>query len=223
MAEDDVENISATEDLSPERLQEILCDFEGQVNAPKDSISTLLLENDWSMIIKGHALIEGAVSFLLSEALDPRLRRVFTRVELGREDTGKLEFAKALGLLSSDERKFIKLVSNLRNLCAHDPSYLGFKLADYVKALDKQQRKNFETAVLFDITTEPGLSNWRKLVSDNPLAALGSAMMRIIVHVIGEGIELQRDKHLEQIHLDYAKAVLELNRMGNEDTDDKPT
>ena len=57
-------------------------------------------ENDWSFVIKLHALVEAAVSHLLTEQLHrSELSGLFARLEISNETTGKAAFVKALALL----------------------------------------------------------------------------------------------------------------------------
>ena len=95
-----------------------LSHIEQQLEAPAGSLATLPHHDDWSVLIKSHALVEGAVSSMLSAALDPRLRKVFSLLELGKDSTGKLEFAKALDMLTSEQRAFVRELSKMRNLVA---------------------------------------------------------------------------------------------------------
>ena len=76
----------------------------------------LLREDDWSFVIKLHAVLEAAVTNILVEKTGYRsLQGVFSRIDMGQEGEGKLAFAKALGLLASEERRYIKQLSELRN------------------------------------------------------------------------------------------------------------
>jgi len=63
-----------------------------------------------------HALMEAAVTHLLAERLgDAKLEEVFSFTEFANPRSGKLAFAKALGLLESDERRFLQRLAELRN------------------------------------------------------------------------------------------------------------
>ena len=78
-------------------------------------------ENDWSFVIKAHALAEAAVSHLLTEAVKrPELSDLFSRLDMSNKTTGKAAFVKALGLLGEEERRFVSAFSELRNRLVHD-------------------------------------------------------------------------------------------------------
>ncbi|MGH8635666.1 MAG: hypothetical protein ACREUZ_00870 [Burkholderiales bacterium] len=94
------------------------------------------------------------MSQMLAAALDPRLQAVFEKLELGRAGTGKLEFARALDLLTSDQVRFIRTLSELRNRCAHDLKHLDFTFGKHAAALDKQQLRNFIDSLVSIVPAE---------------------------------------------------------------------
>lgn len=122
--------------------------FEKELGLPDGFFTNLLVkEDDWSFIIKLHALVEAAVAHLLAATCGDKLLDVFSRLELSSLETGKLAFAKALDLLDKRERKFIRKLSEIRNSFAHDVTRAGATLAGYVARLDPQQFKAFREAV----------------------------------------------------------------------------
>jgi hypothetical protein len=126
-----------------------------ELGAPEGALMSLLTDNDWSMIIKSHALIEGAMTLLLTSALtETSLSPAFSRLPLSEDITGTLAFAKALGLLRPSERRFIKRLSELRNMLAHDPRHLAFTLKQYVSGMDKNKLTAFQDAVVFAVAPE---------------------------------------------------------------------
>lgn len=77
--------------------------FEKDIGLPAGFLVNLLIkEDDWSFIIKLHALVEAAVSHLLATICGEELLTVFTRLQLSSETVGKLAFAKALHTLDTD-------------------------------------------------------------------------------------------------------------------------
>jgi hypothetical protein len=139
---------------TPDFLQHI-SKLTKELGVPDGALLSLISDNDWSAIIKSHALIEGAMTLLLTSALDEAaLSPAFSRLPLGEDITGKLAFAKALGLLQPKERRFIKRLSELRNMLAHDPHHLGFTLKAYVEGMDKNQFKTFQDTLMFGVAPD---------------------------------------------------------------------
>lgn len=101
-------------------------------------------ENDWSFVIKAHALAEAAVSHLLTEQFKkPELADLFSRLDMSNKATGKAAFIKALGLLGENERRFISAFSELRNRLVHDVRNVNFDLLAYVEKFDKKEHETF--------------------------------------------------------------------------------
>jgi hypothetical protein len=122
--------------------------FEKEIGLPGSFFLNLLVkEDDWSFIIKLHALVEAAVSHLLATICGDKLLGIFTRLELSSDTVGKLAFAKVLDVLDSDERTFIRKLSEIRNSFAHDVRQAGATLAAYVARLNKDQLKALKVAI----------------------------------------------------------------------------
>ena len=158
--------------MSPElrRVFEfVLAVFNKHLQLPENTTLGILSGDDWSFVIRSHAVIEALVSALLATQLDRRLVPLFNRLELGDVDFGKLAFAKALGLLSSDQRRFISLLSTLRNKLAHNPKHLSFNFDAYFESLDKNQRTTFGKVLAGDLSGRQR-EQWMTLVPVRPRA-----------------------------------------------------
>jgi hypothetical protein len=120
-------------------------EFEQELGVKPGFLSKILEEDHWSMIIKLHALIEASVSHILQAKLQqPKLKSIFERLELSNKSTGKLEFAKALDLLDSEQRGFIRALSVLRNYLAHDPRQTEFNLKTHMMSMNSQKRNSLK-------------------------------------------------------------------------------
>jgi energy-converting hydrogenase A subunit M len=101
-------------------------------------------EEDWALIIKLHALIESAVSELLTAAFNnTSLKDTFSMLELSNKRTGKMAFINALGLLGDAERRYISSLSELRNKLVHNIKNVNYQLHEEVEKMDKQQFQRF--------------------------------------------------------------------------------
>lgn len=101
-------------------------------------------EEDWALIIKLHALIESAVSELLTEAFNKAsLKDTFSMMELSNKRTGKMAFMTALRLLGDAERRYISSLSELRNKLVHNIQNVNYQLHEEVEKMDKQQFQQF--------------------------------------------------------------------------------
>jgi len=147
----------------------VLAVFNKHLQLPENTTLGILSGDDWSFVIRCHAVVEGLVSEALARQLDRRLVPLFGRLELGGVDSGKLAFAKALGLLSSDQRQFISLLSTLRNKLAHNPKHLAFDFDAYFESLDKNQRATFCKVLAGDLSGQQR-EDWMALVREKPRA-----------------------------------------------------
>jgi len=132
-------------------------DLDGEVRKlidrlglPEGFYDGLLEEDDWSFVIKVHALVEAVVTHLIVVHLGEReLGRIFAVIELSDTRKGKWAFVKALGLLQEGELRFIRRLSELRNELVHDIQNVGFRFDRYLGALDENQRTAFAEAFGF--------------------------------------------------------------------------
>jgi len=138
--------------------------------------------DDWSFVIKMHALIEAMVSHLLTHAIgDTRLSEFFERLELSNPRTGKIVVAGMLELLEGPERRFIRLVSELRNRLVHNVRNVNFDLQTYYDGLDKNQRQGFLDGASWWYS--PGSSDLVGALKNNPQSILWFALLSLIVRI----------------------------------------
>lgn len=136
-------------------------------------------ENDWSFIIKVHALIEAAISHLLTEHLrKPELADLFSRLDISNKVTGKAAFVKALGLLGEPERRFISSMSELRNKLVHDVRNVNFDLSEYVETANPRDQELFLKN--FNLLSTEVTDDVRNLFLYDPRQALWYAAMAFL-------------------------------------------
>lgn len=192
---------------SPEEIKAVFEGIEKALGVPERSLGTLLFQDDWSFVIKAHALVEGAVTFMLASVLDKRLSRILALTELGKDQTGKLEMAKALKLLTDGERGFIRVLSKLRNIIAHDARYFGFELTAHLASQDSQQRKAFYESMLFDVEQDKR-AEVLEFVRENAKGGLAWCVTKIVLKATNSGQRALLHQEETKFHVDYAKAMM---------------
>ena len=126
-----------------DKLEDSLGRLEHDSGLPSGFCLALLQENDWSFVIKLHALLETAVSQLLVHALGgEELVDVFSALEMSNTKTGKLAFVKTLGLLPKAHLEFIRALSELRNQLVHRIRNVNFNMNEHFS----EERKKRSTA-----------------------------------------------------------------------------
>lgn len=113
---------------------ESIRELEQALGLPKGFCFKLIEEDDWSFVIKLQALLESAVSDLITHSLQrSELTRIFSLLAMSSEDTGKIAFVKALNLLPNGHIEFIKALSKIRNTVAHSIRNVDFDLVAHFK------------------------------------------------------------------------------------------
>ncbi|MGX7850932.1 hypothetical protein [Pseudomonas aeruginosa] len=130
--------------------KEAVNDLERELGLPKGFFNALVHEDDWSFVIKLHALFESALAYVVGHKLGEEVSGIIARLDMnGRR--GKVAFARALKIVSEDVERFLKLLSTLRNRCAHGVRQtVEFSLASYIQGLSRDERKEFLRAVRSD-------------------------------------------------------------------------
>jgi hypothetical protein len=105
-------------------------ELERKLVLPPRFCQDLLADDDWSFVIKAHAVVECALSQLLARALGvPQLEKVFARLGTSSPSTGKLAFLKALDIFEEDELRFMRKLSELRNQLVHHVENTSYSFA----------------------------------------------------------------------------------------------
>lgn len=119
-------------------------DLEKKIGLTHGFFNSLLREDDWSFVIKLHALFEAVCNDLLVYHIrETEIRPVVARLALNNESTGKLAFLTALRLIDKPEQRYIRALSKLRNTLVHDVLQSSFTLPDYVAALGEKGLNDF--------------------------------------------------------------------------------
>ncbi len=125
-------------------LLEAIAELELGTGVKTGFFTRLLAEDDWSFIIKIHALYEAAVSSLVTSKIGHvELDSFVSRLELGDKSRGKLKLVKALNLLDENERKFIFHLSEIRNAFVHNVKNTQVNLETYLEILDANKKESY--------------------------------------------------------------------------------
>ena len=124
------------------------------------------------------------------------LETIIERLETSNPKSGKIAFARRLGLVPAEAAKFIQYLSELRNTCAHLPRTYNFDLRKNIGALRRKQRAEWLRKVNFKIVyplrLKPGAPDMSEEHIANPRLALFRATFAVILYL-----------HCEWIKADY--------------------
>ncbi len=150
-----------------------------------DFLLDLLHENDWSFVIKSHALIEAATTEMIIHHLgEERLKGVVERLPLSDTQVGKIAVVKDLALLDDDQRKFVRWFSELRNKLVHRIENVNFTFKDHLKKLDNNQRTSWKKSVTWFARDDSDKKPWQTIAEENPKVALFMAVSQLVVECV---------------------------------------
>lgn len=125
-------------------VDETIARLETELGLTNGFFEGLAKEDDWSFVVKCHALMESACSYLLTSYFNnPSYADIFSCIEMSDKKTGKLAFLQAAGIIVPEEVIFIVALSELRNSLVHNIHRVPFKFQDHISNLDKNQQHSF--------------------------------------------------------------------------------
>lgn len=168
-------------DQALELLNELGATMAAELKEKTDFMLSLLDTDNWSMIIKSHALVESLVTELIvSQTEEHKLKALIERLPLSDAQIGKIKIAKDYELLSIPERAFVKRFSELRNNLAHKIENVTFDIDAYVSNLDKNQRKSWQSAFTWYEHGKEVKNSWSAATIGNPKLAIWLAVFMFI-------------------------------------------
>lgn len=142
---------------------------EKRLGVPAGTLITMASEDDYLLVIKMIATIEPAINELIAKGMsrpiglggDPAsafagIIEFTTRLPLNGRSS-KIEFAEALGVLKSSDKKFIDALSQIRNRYAHNIRNATRTLLEMVS--DAEKNNSTITTQLFRVPLTT--SNWQ--------------------------------------------------------------
>jgi hypothetical protein len=128
--------------------------IEGDLGLPAGFVAGISTDDDWSFVIKAHALAEATITQLVLAALGRAdLGSVLEATTLlGR--SGKLSMARALDLLGPETHRFVERLAQLRKGLIHDVRRMTFEFDTHLGTLSVSERDALERALLFLIPIE---------------------------------------------------------------------
>ncbi|MGU7780473.1 hypothetical protein [Burkholderia sp. PU8-34] len=130
---------------------------------PTAFFQALRAESDWSFVIKLHAVFEAVfVQALTGHLGQDCLADVFGYLEMSNVRSGKIAFARALGLVDHEGAKFLAALSTLRNDLVHKVRNVGFSFDEYVKGLNTDQLSRFTAEFTAQSAPKQETNDWNK-------------------------------------------------------------
>ena len=161
-----------------------LAALEEAFGLPQKFIDSLINEDDWSLVIKSHALLESACADMLCHYFGKyELDDIFAHLDMSNKKCGKIAFISSLKLLSKAERRFISELSELRNMLVHNASNVTFSLENYFSSLTKEKQERLSPAFnlrLERISTKNEIIEGVNLLIKQPRAVIWSSLTQCL-------------------------------------------
>jgi hypothetical protein len=192
--------------------EKYISDLEKKILLPKGFCESLISEDDWSFVIKTHALFEAALSQLLAHHLGkPELLDVLTRLETSNTSTGKLAIAKSLGYLEDEERRLIRSWSELRNALVHDVTNTSFNFKAHIMLMSADNQKKYLRNFYMEEWYQPNIETDKGFAEaiDNPKDFLYRGALSLLYQLsnyfewVDWDKEVEHQKWLKKKFLDY--------------------
>lgn len=155
--------------------------------------------DDWTFVIKMHALVEAALNHLLITHFEsPDLNEVVPLVPVDAS-LGKLTLIKAFKLLSPEACMFVDALSSLRNKATRDIRHFDFDLRQYVKGLKDKKREQWRTGMTCWIRSSHTPTEYERDMSVKfPRHAVFSCGAWIIANAVMREQTLKRPKKFHE-------------------------
>jgi hypothetical protein len=125
-------------------IEDAVKNLESRLKIHDGFFDALFDEDDWSFVIKSHALIESCATELLTNAIGRvELEDIFSHLPLGDKKVGKIKYMQSLSLIEMSEVRFIEAFSTLRNMLVHNVQNINFDFEKYYQQLNKDNKRNF--------------------------------------------------------------------------------
>lgn len=169
----------------------------------------LLKEDDWTFVIKAHALIETAVTDMLVRHLgEIELTKIIELLPLSDNRTGKIAVARQLKLLDDKQRRFVRFLSELRNSLVHRLDNLDFTFENYVSTLDTNQRRSLKESVAWFADDEQR-KEWETIAEDNPRVGVYMAIHCLMAHCVLTSQQSSALREIDEVAIRTTKELLD--------------
>ncbi len=157
----------------------------GDLRQKGELLRGLFKQDDWSFVIKAHALLEAAVTqLLIANVGGESLKKFIERLPLGGQ-FGKIKLCEELALLSAPKRKFIRWFSELRNPLVHRLENVTFTFAKHVRRFTNDQARSWANSIVWFSDDDLEAQRFWKAMA---LKAPRHALLLPLYTVIGECI-----------------------------------
>jgi len=199
-------------------------EFEKRVGLPTGFVYSLAQEDDWTFVIKIHALYETALTHILAMTFgNEKLEDALAEISMAH----KLKLASACSLFDKEDRGMLHALSNLRNKLVHSVDQVAFSFFTYLS--DQNRKKQFLESFA-QIWPDPiilpgdGKVEREAFVIENPRITVWLWCQRILANVYFEHERRRLQEHIDARNHEQAETfrkLLEVFRRAKNQTSDQ--
>jgi hypothetical protein len=184
----------------------------GEFGAVHKVLYRLFKEDDWSLVIKTHAMLEAIVTdLIIARTNEAQLKSVVERLPLHDNQIGKLAIVKQYGLLTKGQLRFIRCASELRNELVHRLENIDFCFEQYVASMDGNQRKAWSESLTWHSLETEASEAWSKAALENTKVAFWFSVYMLVTIVVLDSETLKMREELDEMALRATRELLQTN------------
>ncbi|MDD3276693.1 MAG: hypothetical protein PHP93_06560 [Kiritimatiellales bacterium] len=196
---------------SIEMLKEASNSLLDEISSHSRFFQEIVEDDDWSFVIKTHALVEACVSGLLVVVLgDQKISTIIERLPLSDTQMGKTVIAKQLGIMSDAQCKFIRKFSELRNRLVHNVENLSFSFDAHFGALDNHQKKSWVDAACWSLSPEEKECSLAEAMRDNPRYGFMCSLFHLVSILEVKKTEILAMRDVEDVSRDHTSEYIKM-------------
>lgn len=198
--------------LHKQQAEEILTEyvevFSAELKLKLDFLLSIGNDNDWSFIIKSHALIEAVITELIISRIEEiEMKPIIERMPLHDDQVSKMRIVKIYGLMTDDQIKFVKKLSEIRNDIVHKFDNIDFTFTNYISQLDKNQRKSWTKLINWYDIEEKNKVKMQALSLSQPSIAVWISLIQLVSLMV---INIEEFKGINKIEKEALITVRKL-------------
>ncbi len=152
----------------------------GSIVEKNDYLYELWDDDDWAFVIKAQALVEDSLTrSIIRHIGESALSKSVVAMPLNGGDASKLAVAKELGLIDSQQKRFVVKLSELRNCLAHRPDYSNFQFDRYILSFTSDEKKSWKQAIPW-FENKSGSGKWGEISITSPKATIHVAVFILV-------------------------------------------
>jgi hypothetical protein len=203
-------------DLRKEQLDVVEKELEPELELPKGFFRQLYQADDWTFIIKLHALIESALTHLIDSLFETDSVVSFLgTLDIGGGRHSKVALLQIMNQIEPDEAKVVRGLSKIRNRLVHNIRHVAFDLKAYARELDANELIDFAATTCAPYADPEKSAEKqrakREKIKNDPKPYIWLSGLHVIAMAASRTIIARTKRETQSLEHQVAKAKAELH------------